>query len=268
MMSARSLLPLLRTQILPHLARPRAVLLVGSFAEGFANRLSDVDLIAVTRTPRISRFRFKKQMFLVDGRVVVATYFTAPQLRGWLRRLDTLYRTGGYLLDRTATRLAHAVVVHDSDGIGRSLVREARRYRLQPKTVRQWIMSCLAFHEDALGNLMERDPETAMIVARQAATLAVDCFLLERGIQDIKSKWHLRRLRSIGADGVLSAYREIMGLESMQMKRATEVLVCLDHLISDVFEVPTIHDCERSPLIARAAQNSPSRQPRRQPRSS
>lgn len=249
----KSLLKFIRTTVLPRLDDPVALLLVGSHAEGNANAASDIDLIAVAAPPRSGRYRIRKREFDVEGRVVGVDFLTESQLRRRLRSLDSVYSTGRHAGDGIATRVADSLLVHDTGGVGRRLIDEARRFRPAPDTLREMARVCITFYQDTLGSIDERDSQTAVLMARQAATIAVDCYLLQQGLYSLKPKWHLRRLRKLGAAGVLSRYQRVLGLETMtEPLHAARVLAELDRLVCEVLRIPNVQEFERSPLWAEA----------------
>src|SRR5262249_50113247 len=149
------------------------------YAEGNANSFSDVDLIAITppqgRGPRITA----EEAFDIRGFRVVVAHRTERQLSQAVRRLDEGDRSGGHLSAGVATRLAHAVIVDDPFGIAAKLVTRAREFRPGVETYQTMGTVLLSFYEDALGSLRAGDPATAVIMARQAATVAIDCLLLQ-----------------------------------------------------------------------------------------
>jgi hypothetical protein len=242
------LLRVLREDLLPRMTQSGGLLLVGSYAEGNANSFSDVDLIAIAPQGRGPRFT-AEQAFEVRGLRVVVNHRTERQLRGAIRSLDDVYRSGGHVSEGIATRLAHAVIVDDPFGIAARLVAQARGFRPRVETYQEMGTVLLSFYEDALGSLRAGDPATAVVMARQAATVAIDCLLLQQGIRSLKPKWHLRRLNQVGADAALSRYRQILGLDDLDEVRAAITVAHLDRLICEVLQVSAVREFHASPLF-------------------
>jgi hypothetical protein len=244
----------LRREVLVRLERPAALLLVGSHAEGNANAASDVDLIAVT-TRRRRGGRIRKESLDVQGRAIVVKHVGADQLRRRIGTLDLIYRHGRQSVDSLATRIAEAVVVHDTDGIGRSLVAEARRYQPSAGTLREFARASMTYYQDVLGSIDNHEPETAILMARTAATFAVDCLLLQRGFRSLKPKWHLRRLRRAEAPSVMARYRRVLGLDQDTAElQARQAFAELDQLLCEVLQIDSIEHFEQSPLWNRPIQ--------------
>jgi hypothetical protein len=242
------LLRFLRSEVVPSLDRTAALLLVGSHAEGNANRASDIDLIGVVLAER-RRWRIRKQELEVGGHVIGVDYLALEQLRRKIRDLDLVYRGGTYGFDAHATRIADGILVYDTDGVGQSLIAEARRYQPSVGTLHEIGRAALTFYQDALGSLDQGDAETAILMARQAATAAIDCFLLHRGCRSLKPKWHFRRLRKAGADNLVERYRRVIGLngESDHLQ-AVRTFAELDRMLCEVLRIGDIRDFEDSPL--------------------
>ena len=225
-------------------------MLVGSHAEGNANQASDIDLIAVE--PSEWRGRLRTGELEVQGRIIGVIYIGAKQLRRRIAALDTVYRAGTYGWDGLATRLSEAVLVYDTDGVGCALIEEARRYQPSAGALREVARAALTFYQDVMGSLNQRDPETAILMARQAATIAVDCFLLRHGFRSLKPKWHFRRLRQVDAPSVIVRYRRVLGLdEATDHRQALRALAEVDRLLCEVLQIDNIQEFERSPLWAR-----------------
>jgi len=243
-------LTFIREKVLPLLGAPLATLLVGSHAEGHATPASDIDLVAVVQEGQRARVRTREME--VGGRIVGVTFIAPSQLRRRIDRLDTIYRTGGHVVDTLATRMAEAIVVDDI-GAGRALVELARRYVPSRGTLHEIARVALTFYQDALGSLEVGDHESAVLMARQAATIGVDCFLLRHGFRSLRPKWHLHRLREAGADRLLAHYRRVQGLAGdRESVHAVLVFAELDRLMCAVLQIADIRDFERSPLWANA----------------
>lgn len=249
----KSLLKFIRTMVLPRLHDPLALLLVGSHAEGNANAASDIDLIAVAAAPKATRYRIKKREFEVEGRVIGVDSLTENQLRRRLEALDRIYSTGRHGVDGVATRIADSVLVHDTMGVGRKLIDDARRFRPAPETLKEMARVCLTFYQDVMGSIDERDSRTAILMARQAATIAIDCFLLQQGFHSLKPKWHLRRLQTTGAKDVLSRYQRVLGVDMVNDPlHAACILAELDRLVCEVLRISNVQEFECSPLWTEA----------------
>jgi hypothetical protein len=243
-----ALLNFIRGDVVPCLERAAALLLVGSHAEGNANPASDIDLIAVM-PPQPRRSRIRKQELEVNGRIIGVDYVGVEQLRRRIRALDLVYRSGTYAYDAHATRLADAILVYDTDAVGQSLVDLARRYQPSPGTLHEIGRASLTFYQDVMGSLEKHDPETAILMARQAATVAVDCFLLQRGFRSLKPKWHFRRLKQAGAASLVARYKRVFGLdEAADHLQALRTFAELDRLLCEVLQINNIHEFEGSPL--------------------
>jgi hypothetical protein len=239
---------LVRTSVIGRVRDAAAFLLVGSHAEGNANAASDIDLIGVVHAPPRSG-PIATEALVVNGHAVVIQYIGADRLRRKIDGLDLLYRAGRQAVDSMATRIADAVLVHDTDGMGAALIARARKYRPSPATLREFARASMTFYQDALGSIDNRDPETAILMARQAATFVVDCFLLNRGFRSLKPKWHLRRLRQADAAGVMERYRRVLGLDNeTDQMRALNAFAELDRLICEVLQISRVDEFERSPL--------------------
>lgn len=220
---------------------------MGSQAEGYANQLSDIDLVGVMSASRGRRVRRAKKILDLQGRPVVVEYFTEQQLVHRIRSMDHLYRTGGHLIDDVVTRLPHAVVVYDRHSTGRALVRLASTFKPKLNTLRQMVTVALSFYEDALGAFKEGDVKSAVLMAHQAAYPAIDIFLLQHGIRNLKPKWHLRRLRAIGAEIELDHFRRILGVDHVFPEEAAAVIDELDRLVCRVLSVTRLQDARESP---------------------
>jgi hypothetical protein len=230
----------------------RALLLIGSLAEGFANASSDIDLIGIVGDPSRGRFRAREHAFEHDGRPGSIMYLTERMLLRRLATLDTLYRAGRHLTDGLATRIANARVVFDADGVGAALVTRARDYRPSGDTLREMMRICLGFLHDALGSRAAGDHATAVVMARQAASAAVDCHLLGRNQRNLKPKWHLRRLRTLGSHDVLEPYRRVLGVERADDEMSTRVVEDAQRLLCEVLQVSDLRNYKGSPLFESA----------------
>lgn len=227
----------------------RALLLIGSLAEGLANASSDVDLLAVaSRAPRGPRL--VEDAFEWRGRPVSVTYISEPALRRRLRTLDRLYVDGGHLTDGVATRIANARILHDPGGVAAPLVEAARRFTPKPETLQEMMRIAFGFLNDALGSRAEGDLATAALMARAGAAAAVDCRLLSRGERNLKPKWHLRRLERRGDAAVLDAYLEVLGLDRLTAADADRILERTRALLCEVLETPSLEHFRESPLFA------------------
>lgn len=227
----------------------RSLLLIGSQAEGFANASSDIDLIAIVSQTG-QRFRMTEHGFDLDGRAASILYATEGNLQRRLKRLDALYRAGGHITDGVATRIANAVVLFDPDNVGERLVVSARQYLPARPVVREMMRISFGFLNDAIGSRGDRDYGTAAIMARAAASAAVDCLLLDRGERNLKPKWHLRRLAKLGAPQVLEYYLKAQGLDDMTASRTDDVLRETERLICAILQVPTLDHFNNSPLFS------------------
>jgi len=227
----------------------RAVLLIGSLAEGYANAASDIDLIGIVPDPPRGRFRVREHPFELDGRPGSIMYLTEPMLRRRLAALDRLYQAGGHLTDGLATRVANARVVFDPDGVGAALIALARSYRPSVDTLREMMRICLGFLHDALGSRAAGDHATAVLMARQAASAAVDCYLLDRNQRNLKPKWHLRRLETLGSRDVLDPYRRVLGVEHADAEVSTRVVEDAQRLLCEVLQVSDLRNYNDSPLF-------------------
>jgi predicted nucleotidyltransferase len=250
-MTTDVLLDRLRADVVRRCRYPvRAVLLVGSVAEGLANAASDIDLIGVVKDPGRG-FRVREDPFEHDGRPGSILYVTERALRRRLASLDRLYRAGGHLTDGLATRGANARIVYDPEGVGAALLSLAQRYRPSPDTLQEMIRVCLGFLHDALGSRAAGDNATAVLMARAAAAVAVDCFLLDRNERNLKPKWHLRRLQNAGALEVLEPYLRVLGVERADASAATRTLEDTERLLCAVLRVPDLRSHAQSELFAR-----------------
>jgi hypothetical protein len=236
----------------------RAVLLIGSRAEGCANASSDIDLIAIVPEPPSGRFKVREHAFEFGGRPGSIVYLTERMLRRRLGSLDKLYQSGGHITDGVATRVANARVIHDPERIGRELVTLARCYRPAADTLQEMMRVCLGFLHDALGSRAAGDHATAVLMARVAASVAVDCFLLHSNERNLKSKWHLRRLRTLGSTPVLEAYLRVLGLDGADADVSTRVVNETERLLCSVLKVPDLHRYRESVLFASADDSSTS----------
>jgi predicted nucleotidyltransferase len=230
----------------------RSLLLIGSVAEGHANQTSDVDLIAIVARAR-DGFRMVERALEFHDRAVSILYLTETMLRRRLGRLDAVYRSGGHLTDGIATRITNAVVVYDADGVGASLVQAARRYTPSPETLREMFRIALGFLHDALGSRGARDYSTAVLMARAAAAVAVDCYLLDRGERNLKTKWHLRRLERMGATPILEQYRRVLGVPEPSQTQADAAIHEVERLLCAVLQVPSLDRHQASPLLEAAS---------------
>jgi hypothetical protein len=247
---------LVRRAVVPLLdPRPEAVLLGGSHAEGNANASSDVDVIAILSSRR-GPSELRRYGLEVEGNVVGVTSLTVESLRAGLEDLDQTYRSGAYPTDDLATRLAEAVAVYDPDGTGQALIEEARRFVPTPETYEELVKASLSFYQDALGSLSTGDAETAILAARQAATIAVDIYLLKDGARSLKPKWHLRRLRARPAHNILARYRRVLALERTDKKKALRVIADMDGLLCEVLGIDSLKEFGNSALTSRRTKPS------------
>jgi len=230
----------------------RAVLLIGSLAEGLSNTSSDIDLIGIAFEPPRGRFRVREHAFELDGRPGTIIYLTERMLLRRLATLDKLYQAGGHLTDGLATRVANARVVFDPDGVGAALITRARSYRPSGDTLREMMRICLGFLHDALGSRAAGDHATAILMARQAASAAVDCYLLNRQQRNLKPKWHLRRLQTPGSHDVLAPYRRVLGVERADAEMSTAVVEDAQRLLCAVLRVSDLRHYKDSPLFESA----------------
>jgi hypothetical protein len=250
--NADALIARLRGGILEQCRYPvRAVLLMGSQAEGFANEASDIDLIGITDN-RGRRLRTREHPVECAGRPGSIIYVTEKSLRRRLASLDALYQAGGHLTDGLVTRLADARVVHDPEGIGATLVSLAGEYRPSPETLREMVRISLGFLHDALGSRGAGDHATAVLMARAAASVAVDCFLLDRNERNLKPKWHLRRLQRAGANEIIEPYLRVLGLDRAEPDDATRAVEEAQRLLCAVLRVPDLRNHAASGLFADA----------------
>jgi hypothetical protein len=252
-MTTDGLFDRLEAEIERHCRGPvRAVLLIGSEAEGYANASSDIDLIAVVPEPPRGRFKARERAFELDGRPGSILYLTERMLRRRIAALDQLYQSGGHITDGVATRVANARVVHDPEGIGGELVTVARGYRPAADTLREMMRICVGFLHDALGSRAVGDHATAILMARAAATVAVDCFLLHRNERNLKPKWHLRRLQTLGSTPVLEPYVRVLGLDGADADVSTRVVNETERLLCSVLDVPDLRNYNESALFTPA----------------
>jgi hypothetical protein len=226
----------------------RSLLLIGSVAEGHANASSDIDLIAIVPETG-SHFRMKEHGFHLDNRPVSMLYITERMLRHRLKRLDSLYRSGGHITEGVANRITNARVLYDTEGIGEALVCEARRYTPSASTLREMMRIALGFLNDALGSHHAADYGTAVLMARAGAGVAVDCYLLHNRERNLKLKWHLRRLAKLQAAPVLESYLKILGLDQMAAADADRVIRQTERLLCAVLQIPTLDRYNDSPLF-------------------
>jgi hypothetical protein len=227
----------------------RAVLLMGSMAEGLANAASDVDLIAIAKETGRGRFRMREHPVECAGRPGSILYVTERSLRRRLASLDKLYREGGHLTDGLATRVANARVIYDSDGVGAALVTRAQQYRPSERTLREMVRISLGFLHDALGSRAAGDHATAVLMARAAAAVAVDCFLLGRNEQNLKPKWHVRRLQRSGVQDILEPYLRVLGVDCADASVATRAVQDTERLLCAVLRVPDLRRHGESALF-------------------
>jgi hypothetical protein len=227
----------------------RALLLIGSLAEGFANAASDIDVIAIVADPPRGRFRVCEHPIEHAGRPGSIMYLTERMLRRRLATLDKLYRAGGHLTDGLATRVANARVVFDADGVGAALITAANSYRPSADTLREMMRICLGFLHDALGSRAAGDHATAILMARQAASAAVDCHLLDRNQRNLKPKWHLRRLQALGSRGVLEPYRRVLGVDQADGGQSARAVEDAQRLLCEVLHVSDLRNYTQSPLF-------------------
>jgi hypothetical protein len=226
----------------------RSLLLIGSLAEGYSNASSDIDLIAIV--PDIGRrFRMTEHGFDLGDRPASVCYITESNLQRRLKRLDALYRAGGHITDGVATRIASAVVLFDSEGVGHRLVSDAQRYMPSRAVLREMIRVAFGFLNDAVGSRLDGDFGTSTIMARAGASVAVDCILLVGGERNLKPKWHLRRLAKLGATPVLDHYRKVLGLDGITSDDADHVIRQTERLICAVLQVETLDKFNKSPLF-------------------
>ena len=250
-MSADALIEGLRIDVERYCHYPvRSVLLIGSRAEGLANAASDIDLVGVVHDPGRGRFRVRELPFEYAGQPGSILYVTERGLRRRLASLDRIYRAGGHLTDGLATRLANARVVYDTDSTGAALVDLARRYTPSPETFREMARVSLGFLHDALGSRAVGDHATAVLMARAAAAVAVDCFLLRRNERNLKPKWHLRRLQRAGAPEVLQSYLRVLGVEETDAAISTRAVEETQQLLCAVLRVQDLGSFSRSELFA------------------
>jgi hypothetical protein len=228
------------------------VLLIGSLAEGYANAASDIDLIGIVAEPRRGRFRVCEHPIEHAGRPGSIVYLTERMLRRRLAALDKLYRAGGHLTDGLATRIANARAVFDPEGVGAALIAVADRYRPSADTLREMMRICLGFLHDALGSRAAGDHATAVLMARQAASAAVDCHLLDRNQRNLKPKWHLRRLQTLGSREVLEPYRRVLGVEPADGEQSARVVEDAQRLLCEVLQVSDLRNYKDSRLFQTA----------------
>jgi hypothetical protein len=255
-MSSESPIDRLRAEIVGICHYPvQAVLLIGSMAEGLANDSSDIDLIGIVPSSR-TPFPVRERSFEYHGQPGSILYITERNLRRRIASLDRLYREGGHLTDGLATRVANARVLYDSDGSGARLLALAQRYEPAPDTLREMVRVCLGFLHDALGSRAAGDHATAVLMARAAAAVAVDCCLLRRHERNLKPKWHLRRLQHLQAHDVLEPYLKVLGLERADAHTSTRAVEETQRLLQAVLGVEDLRHFGDSKLFAEAASSS------------
>lgn len=252
-----SVAAIVHDRLLPGLdPAPRALLLVGSYAEGWANHTSDIDIVAVVPQPEDRRLRMTHTAHEIGDRIVDVVSITETALRGRLDRLDTIYRTGAYIGEGLVTRLAAAVVLHDADGVGQSIVDAARSYTPSPSTFDELLRTALSFYHDAMGAMGSGDPATATLMARMAATVTIDLALLADGERSLKPKWHLRRLRREGREDLIDRYERAVQVDAADRHTGLRALADLDQLLCHVLEIDSLHDLGSSPFIERITTNA------------
>jgi hypothetical protein len=253
-MSSDSLIERLRADIAGICHYPvEAVLLIGSVAEGLANESSDIDLVALVRKPGSGRFALREHPFEYDGHPGSILYLTERNLRRRIASLDRLYREGGHLTDGLATRVANARVLYDPEGAAARVVALAQRYEPSPDTLREMMRVCFGFLHDALGSRAAGDHPTAVLMARAAAAVAVDCFLLRHHERNLKPKWHLRRLRHAGAHQLLESYLRVLGVEQADGAASTRAVEETQQLMQAVLQVQDLRHFSDSALFGGAA---------------
>ena len=187
---------------LPGLCADDPVVLAGSFADGFASPVSDIDICAVAgdREPEASP---QTQIAAVlGGRAVDITMVSAASVGTLLDRLSELAR-GGFvdhrlaesfapddrlLLHRLASGLpvqGHAALAAIRARIGTGLVRQKHLCALAMVKRRQVTAEALAG---------QGDWRELLFVARDIADSSADLLLAAAGDTSLALKWRLRRL--------------------------------------------------------------------------
>ena len=231
----------------------KAVLLIGSVAEGLANAASDIDLVGIVRPVTSGRFTLREHEFEYDGHPGSILYLTERSLRRRIASLDRLYREGGHLTDGLATRVANARILYDPDGAAARVLERAQRYEPSPDTLREMVRVCFGFLHDALGSRAVGDHATAVLMARAAAAVAVDCFLLRHHERNLKPKWHLRRLQEAGAEDLLASYLRVLGVERAEVDVSTRAVEETQRLVRGILGVRDLRHFGDSDLFAGAA---------------
>ncbi|WP_341718662.1 nucleotidyltransferase domain-containing protein [Micromonospora sp. FIMYZ51] len=191
-----------------------AVVIVGSVARGWANRGSDHDFYVITRTPWRRRGgvttavplqpnQVAREALRVNGRRWELKYWLDRQVDQMLQKVSwARFEAGGSAagpLSETEElfleRLFTCIPVEGADWVRRRRA-ELKESAFQAILVTRSLALSDACAEEALGQLADGDPPSAVLSARKALGHSVDALLESRGHYGSQlPKWRARRVR-------------------------------------------------------------------------
>ncbi|MCU1640739.1 MAG: nucleotidyltransferase protein [Nocardia sp.] len=228
---------------------PKAVLLVGSHARGWAHESSDVDVIVVVEQPISDPRAGGIEVALQPERVqAVATYADDA-------RLEVKYWLTGQI-DQVLDKVSWDAFEH-SDTLNDQLDEQSKimldhmmtcvplagepwvqalRERIRDSAFRAFLVDaalnrCDDKAESALGMLASGDPHSAVLAAREAFGFAIDALLLGQGEFNLHRKWRARRFRELAPGSMSYAqyweWETMRGLDPEAPERWVEAIVRL-----------------------------------------
>jgi hypothetical protein len=201
----------------------------GSFAEDFANKTSDFDLLVVCA----ENVQEREDVLVINNIEVNIEIFHKKTIEKQIRSLEKLLgpRKLGFKIP-IACRLKHAVILVDKENNGKNLVEMINRFQLS-KQVMDWYSKCgLNYYYDAVGTMANGDYATSVHMARIGALHVITGILLAQGELYVKKKWFIKLIDKISFSNK-EQFLELMGLCNVDKKQAKQSIQNFKNLITE-----------------------------------
>jgi len=217
----------IKERVLEHLEGTEVLSLIahGSFAEGLANENSDFDLLVICG----ENVKEKTEIMKFGNMEVDIDFLHEKTLKDQLKSLDNLLESGS--LPPFASRLKNAVVLSDSNDIGKNLVDMARAYQPSFELMDMYSRVAMGYYYDAVGALVSGNYTTAVHTARLAALEVLAGIMLQQGQLYVNRKWLVELMNKISAPQEL--FLKLMGLDTVDKEKAQECIRDLNKLIAE-----------------------------------
>jgi predicted nucleotidyltransferase len=227
---------------------PLALMVHGSWADGFAGPDSDIDVLALTEAVHDS------QPLLSPFGKIHIEYCPYAYLEQEIQKLDDQYRHRILDFSFLVARLRAAVVLDDPQGYAQRLLDPLQSYRPSEKTRRKFYIQAIAFRNDAVSSLQSGDPVQAIIASRLAAMSLCAGHILNQGVTNLNLKWQhhfLQRLvQSTSGEAFFNLYQQVMGLDSQDAGAEAQVTVRRLLKMMELYDQP-------APAVAPAPSGQP-----------